>query len=397
MIVRCIFGAGKYGRLLLKYFSLNEINIDYFIQTTVSEVQYVEGVKLVQLKDLDNIEAKIHVYISVKDNKLSHKIYEVLSHKNNVVSVVEYGDFICQNLDHDDFNREQIVTYGEEFQDKIFYVIRRKDKASGLFSYYRTVLSGIVKAISGGMIPIVDMQSTENIIIENNYINKINAWEYFFYQPMGYSLADVQHAKNVVLSNSSENIKNEPDSFIFDNVDSLNFWRENAHKWIRIKKEWVQKVNNKYMALSGGKPMLGVLMRGTDYMTMKPYNHPIQPRVNDVINKCKSFIDTHEHCYRIFLATEDIDIYKTFHNVFGDKMVVNQSLYFESKEKEWISDIIQNSHISLVKKNKEYFEAIMILSMCPYIIGGRTGGMIGAMLMSNGYDYQYIYNLGVYP
>ena len=51
------------------------------------------------------------------------------------------------------------------------------------------------------------------------------------------------------------------------------------------------------------------------------------------------------------------------------------------------------------KLGKEYLLTIYILSKCKYIIGGRTAGIAGSWLLSNGFanqKYVYIWNLGLY-
>ena len=64
---------------------------------------------------------------------------------------------------------------------------------------------------------------------------------------------------------------------------------------------------------------LGVLLRGTDYVAMKPYNHPIPPKIEDVIKDVK-LLDNKNKYNWIFLATEDNIIRDVFLKSIGAKV-----------------------------------------------------------------------------
>jgi hypothetical protein len=45
----------------------------------------------------------------------------------------------------------------------------------------------------------------------------------------------------------------------------------------------------------------------------------------------------------------------------------------------------------------EYLSSVNILSKCPYFIGGQTLGTFGVYALTEGFEYDYVYNLGKYP
>ena len=47
-------------------------------------------------------------------------------------------------------------------------------------------------------------------------------------------------------------------------------------------------------------------------------------------------------------------------------------------------------------RGKEYLTTIVMLSRADCFIGGRTSGTVGMMLLSDGFEYSYVYNLGRY-
>ena len=67
------------------------------------------------------------------------------------------------------------------------------------------------------------------------------------------------------------------------------------------------------------KNILGVLIRGTDYVLTKPKGHPIQPNLTDVVNDVKEMDNKYKYDY-IFFTTEDEIIKKKFSKIFQNKV-----------------------------------------------------------------------------
>ena len=109
------------------------------------------------------------------------------------------------NLIRTSYYKEKRKSYGTENEDKTFYVIRRMDSyiGCGLFSHVITTVGRIKYALDHNMIPVVDMMNYPNLYISKKELHKINPWEYYFEQPEGYTMEDVQHSKNVVLGDGS--------------------------------------------------------------------------------------------------------------------------------------------------------------------------------------------------
>ena len=47
-------------------------------------------------------------------------------------------------------------------------------------------------------------------------------------------------------------------------------------------------------------------------------------------------------------------------------------------------------------RGREYLINILLLSECDCLVAGSAGGTYGALLIGKEYEYQYIYDLGVY-
>ena len=89
------------------------------------------------------------------------------------------------------------------------------------------------------------------------------------------------------------------------NKKSMNYWHILANQYIPIKNEIINESNNIIKTIfKDSKNILGVLLRGTDFIAMKPHKHPIPPKIEDVIKDVK-LLDNKNKYNWIFLATED--------------------------------------------------------------------------------------------
>ena len=101
----------------------------------------------------------------------------------------------------------------------------------------------------------------------------------------------------------------------------------------------------------------------------------------------------------IYLATEDQDIYELFQTEFGEILLTNKQDRFSQSELAKIPYLYQVKHNRENDKyllGLEYLSSMHILSKCHSFIGGRTRGTTGVLLMTDGFEYQYIWNLSMY-
>lgn len=292
--------------------------------------------------------------------------------------------------------RERKVSFGEENPDKTFFVIRRATCKVGLFSYVMTNMGLVKQAVDKGYIPVIDMQGNANTYLEDEEVGRKNAWEFYFEQPCGYTLEDISKSKNVILSSgliTKENIY--PGKEIAVNKEESMEWRSLFAKYLRVRKDIEREVNALYDKMFGKNRVLGVLCRGTDYINNRPKNHPVQPEPEEVIKKAVEIMERYR-CERIYLATEDDEIYRKFRKALGSKLCVTQAKRCAESGKANINDISYQREKDRYLKGKEYLENIMLLAKCNYLVAGSVGGTYGALLMSGGYDYEYVYDLGLY-
>ena len=289
--------------------------------------------------------------------------------------------------------RARRAHYGKGNPDKIFYVIRRHDLHAGLFSYVVTNLGSIAAAIDKGYIPVVDMMNYTNTMLLPEQVGKVNAWENYFVQPMQYTMEDVYISRNVILGGITQPDK-FPDFEMLSNPEELQKWQELAHKYIILQSEAKNRIQKYYEDKFAERRVLGVLCRGTDYLLLKPHGHPIQPMPEEVIRKCREIMEK-QKCDCIYLATEDQSIYTLFEQNFPGKIYSYQKKRYEMHEAGYLNDVI-GDQIKPYERNLAYLISIGILAKCNCLIAGAVSGTYGALLLTEGYEYQYIYQLGRY-
>jgi hypothetical protein len=299
--------------------------------------------------------------------------------------------------------RERKTSYGNENKDKIFYIIGFFDYTCGLFGLISHVLKHIVYAEKFGYIPIVDFQNYDTQYLDPGSLGKENAWEYFFEQPMGYSLCDISESKNIIFSMKTSNPRIRILDFdinLSDSPELQKYYNGLFQTYIRPN-----KTTQHYLAADESKifienrKLLGVLCRGTDYTRKKPAGHEIQPDPKEIIIKARDVITKYK-CTHIYLATEDQDTYDIFKEEFGDLLLSNGQTRFSAKELENVQFLA-----NVRKKRKrdkyflalEYLSSVNILSKCSCFIGGQTMGTFGVYALTKGFEYDYVYNLGKYP
>lgn len=293
--------------------------------------------------------------------------------------------------------KEHISTWGKENPDKTFYLIRRTGGGTaGLCSHLNVVLGHIRYAEAKGYIPVVDMQNYKTPYLSDELQGKENAWEYFFKQPANYGLDTVYKSKNVVYSNDglAEEYIDGSMGFYHNEGNELSKWREIFKKWIRFSDEFKAYDNRIDKSIMLDKRVLGVISRGSDYVNLKPKGHGIQPTIPMLVEKVKEVV-VEKKIDRVFLATEDETIFEAFEREFKDILISIQSHHISS-DKDNANTAVQELYEDMKLAGMEYLENIYILSKCNCLIASPCNGSASAVIMSDGYEWDYYWDLGVY-
>lgn len=96
--IKFIYGAGKYGKLLLHCFK-DFMKIDYFVQTEQPTVDTIEGIAVIPFEKMVNMEGKKIVFIAMRDRTISKEIEKNICNADNLnILVYDCGTFIEDNL-----------------------------------------------------------------------------------------------------------------------------------------------------------------------------------------------------------------------------------------------------------------------------------------------------------
>lgn len=326
-------------------------------------------------------------------NKIRKVLFSHLSEKEidnfyKVYYKVRYSDELIKKR-----------SYGELNPNKIFYVIRpRKDCTEGLLSLFWNVIKNIEFALDSGYEPIVDFKNYNTQYSDDS---GKNVWEYFFTQPTKYSLDEIYNSKNVIISGlETQNYKSDlyKPSYTKETIQRF-------HNFIFSKIDFSERIKEKVQieleALNiNTKKTIGLYLRGTDYVKLKPSGHPIQPTVEQAIEVVELFMDKYQ-IEKVFLVTEDGEIYDEIKNKFGDNCVTPSfdKYIYNYSGKNFLShdSCINQLDPSPKERGDNYLVKMIILSKCLYLIGGNTNGTWAACAFAgNTFVDKYIFDLGIY-
>lgn len=270
--------------------------------------------------------------------------------------------------------------------DKIFLQIIIHNGA-GLGTIVNYILRGIAYALTEGYIPVVDMMSHKNQYLEMDELNKINAWENYFFQPFRYTMEDIKQAQHVIPWHS------------YNRNHRILCNRNLYQKYIKLKPHIQAQIDN-YLQETGlsGKRTLGVLFRGTDYSNGKPYNHNIQPSLDEMINTVKEKLHSWDEFDSIYLCTEDQDAVDEFKKEFKQKLFCYPQQRFPKEISiKRLAMHSFNRQQDAYYRGEEYLAAIYVLAQCNSLVAGSCGATAWALLINQEqYENKYIFELGKY-
>lgn len=288
--------------------------------------------------------------------------------------------------------------YGSKNRDKKFYIIRRND-ACGLGSYIITNVRLMKYAMDNGYIPLVDMMNYHNAYNADTY-KEHNVWEYYFEQPLNkYSLEDAYRSKNVLLSDIRipKHKDGEPDFTMnfMGNTAVVQRWSEFTRKYLRLNEKtnnYIDEVWNNLV--KNDDRVIGIVLRGTDYVTSRPKNHPIQPTVEQMVKKVQEVM-VEQSCNKVFLATEDLTYRDAVCHEFGDAVIENPKPYVKYTGGGINGYSLRRDNDGYMR-GLEYLTTMVCLSKCNCLVAGRCGASVVALMLSEGYEYTYLFDFGVY-
>ena len=166
-----------------------------------------------------------------------------------------------------------------------------------------------------------------------------------------------------------------------------------VNKICPVKKS-VEKLATDYVAehFIAGKT-LGVFIRGTDYVALRPRGHHVQPELSQVIDKIIDFLDRFD-IKLIFLVTEDFSIYSKIRSVFGSMVITSDKNFVKDYNgKDYLYKYLKDDPY---ERGLKYLVRLLVLAKCDYLITSVASGSQFVLLHKHHYHEAYIFNLGLY-
>ena len=282
---------------------------------------------------------------------------------------------------------------------KDIYLIRWTNPAAGLFAYVLNILGELWYAELKGFQPVVDMQTVKNTYLEDSYVGKVNAWNYYFEPVSPLTVAESLEYENTYVSGEN-GLPYSPCPSVgwMLNKKKIAQWQRFTHKYLKLNKSAFEYCDRDYQSLINPEDrVLGIKCRGTDYNPISAKGHPIQPPVDLPIKKALQVMKKYK-CNKVYLSTEDKNVIEVFKKEFVDKLLVSTSVRVEYNinEKACVSSYSTNREKDKYLQGLEYLRDTYILSKCNCLIGGINGGSAAALVMGSDFEYTYFWYGGRY-
>lgn len=254
----------------------------------------------------------------------------------------------------------------------------------------KNMLSLIIYSLERGYLPVIMVEGSTN---------KDNLWECFLQQPLNLDLSKTKDYKSVLCSRKDYVISPSFED-VYDKKQR-NFWGTVISKFVvfntKTRRYFDSEINN----IIKDKSVVACVIRGTDYLSLKPKGHPKQPELCELFEKIQEVMKSTSADY-VYLATEEEKYAEAFKLRFPGRVLENKRNYFDEKFKQ----LGDNSHISCVSfgrenddylKSLEYFSSINIVSKCNSLVTGLCGGsQIAVFMNQDRYELLYVFDKGYY-
>lgn len=321
-------------------------------------------------------------------NLMSYRQYKILKPFRKIRGIRRIWPYTARE--------RRLPTKGNEYPDKTFYIIRRNtmmgNEPCGLMADLRFVISHLIYADKNDFTPVVDMQSFINAYLEKNEVGRVNAWEFYFKQPAGFSLEEALKGRNIVASSM---FSNEPEDWYSDEVYRIVkkyiVFSENIEK--RAEEE-MRKMRS-YFGDAKDVHITGIKLRGTDYVSKMPKYHAKAPTVRQASEIIDEKLKDWNEEPNIFLASEDSSVIQLMKKIYGEDRIYTMNIQRFHEDETWYRT---KKYLSRKRLNGEdYCTEIACLTKCDNFIASGSQGTMAAILINNRqYLNSYKIDLGRY-
>lgn len=394
-------GKSIFRKIVLLYGKkYTDFNYIYHVQHRAGELRVVidgdnekaAGISEIGIKDVQEAD---YDYVLLLDRDDAER--EVLCHNleaNGVVignKVLGIHQWIA-NLAYE-------YQIGNSASKQIYYAVvpRPNDGLMGLLMEFLRLCD---YAGERGYIPFIDMQNAFNFYLEEDEFGRENSWEKFYSQTLcvgNKTVAEIYQKERVIIPSMFIKVNRCRD--IVREKASRDTMRSLYHRYFSVRDDVRKIVDEKYAEIFKevkGRPVLGCIYRGTDYVRIRPANHMVQPDLDEFIEVC-SQRQREWGCDFVFLATEDDDALEKCKEHFKDRLLYTDQLRYRNTGSKFLAQIHNSRARDRYLRGIEYLTAIMLLAKTDYLVSGQNGGLDGVLLLKEDeFKNMYIFDKGKY-
>ena len=294
----------------------------------------------------------------------------------------------------DEFNVEKRISFGTKNKGVTMYIgrVSYAIHKNGFMNFLEGVFYVYDYCYKKGYELLIDMKNYYTSYAGEKY-GKVNIWEEYFMQPSKYSLDEAYESEDVIIGNIT--------------VEEMNSfsWKEAYKKWIdnyiflgKMHGEKFihsltlrERINREITRIKlEEKRILGVIARGTDYVVLKPQQHPIPCPCDRYIRCIKSYMRYNDYKY-IYLATEDLDVFNYFVKEFDkETLLFSDQKRISLNEHKLLMDIKLYEEDDGYMRGMDYNLVVAMLAKCDALIANCLCGAVGGALMLNRGKYSHI-------
>ena len=242
------------------------------------------------------------------------------------------------------------------------------------------------------------MKHYPNSYLYDSEVGYVNSWEYYFTQPSTLTLEEALSCRKYIIGKDTvaHPWPSQSASAFYNEDGKLDYWRMICRKYIHFTQPVLDGVARALQKFAG-KRVLGVMVRGTDYVALRPRNHPVQPTAEQAILKAREVMSIGSYD-SVYLATEDKNIVAKFQEAFGEKLLLPEADYldYDYDNPQFLANYHADRKNDKYLRGLEYLISMIILTKCNGLITSITSGSDGVMCLSEGFEYLYVFDLGVY-
>lgn len=256
--------------------------------------------------------------------------------------------------------------------------------------YINNMISLMIYSLYKGCIPVIRINE------DNPQGNK---WGWYFVQPHQIMDTDIEGFEEIPCDIPEAWVRPNM-KIVFDRKGwQYDLYRMLYQRLIRLNEETNTYVETEIEAIGDPGEMLGAVLRGTDYITLRPAGHPVQPPPEEVANKVSKLFATGAY-KAVYVATEEKKLYDLMARAVGSENVrQNKREYYDElfygNNAEEIGRVHFDRENDNYWKGLEYLSSLTILSRCRSIVAGNCGATMFATLKGE-YEDPIIFDLGLY-